>query len=137
MPSPKVVVGTAILRGTGSGTEVLAAQRISPPALAGMWEFVGGKVEPDEDEIQALRRECREELGVEIALGERVGDDIEIVGGGATLRVWTARITAGEPRPTEHGELRWLSAEQLYDVPWLPADVPIVAALQARLNGAS
>lgn len=136
MPSLQVVVGAAILRGTGSGAEVLAAQRISPAALAGRWEFVGGKVEPDEDEVRALRRECREELGVEIAVGDRVGDDIEIVGRGATLRVWTARITAGEPRATEHGDLRWLSAEALYAVAWLPADLPIVAALQAQLKGA-
>jgi 8-oxo-dGTP diphosphatase len=133
MVVPVLVVGAALLRGTGDETEVLAAQRMSPAFLAGMWEFVGGKVETGETEIAALRRECREEIGVEIEVGERVGPEVEIVGRGAMLSVWTARISVGEPVPTEHHELRWLTLHELFDVPWLPADVPIVAALARHL----
>ena len=135
MSPPKVVVGAAILRGAGEQLQVLAAQRMLPPELAGMWEFVGGKVDEGEDELQALHRECREEIGVELAIGDRAGQDVAIGNAGFILRVWTARITAGTPHPSEHSELRWLALTQLYDVPWLPADLPVVAAVRALMEG--
>src|SRR6266545_5054036 len=77
MGDPLVVVGAAIL----DGGRLLAAQRGEPPALAGGWELPGGKVEPGESEEDALVRECREELGVEIALGKRVGGDWPLANG--------------------------------------------------------
>lgn len=133
---PAVVVGAAIVRGAGRSAEVLAAQRAHPAALAGWWEFPGGKVEPGESERAALVRECAEELGVVVDVGVRVGDDVEVVGGGAVLRVWTATLTGGQPHATEHGDLRWLAVDQLDSVPWLPADVPVVAALRRLLLAA-
>lgn len=133
MEFPKVVVGAAILRSSDRGTEVLAAERMGPAEMAGGWEFVGGKVEPGETDVGALIRECREELDVDIVVGDRVGDDALLSGGDAILRVWTARITSGEPRSNEHSALRWLTAAELYDVAWLPADLPIVSALLALL----
>ena len=131
MTNPRLVVGAAILRGHGGAVEVLAAQRLAPPELAGRWEFVGGKVDAGESDHQALQRECFEEIGVELAVGDRIGADVGIGSNGFVLRVWLARITRGQPSPTEHSELRWLSPSTLYDVDWLPADLPIVAALHA------
>jgi len=122
------IVGAAILR----GGRVLAAQRAEPAALAGGWEFPGGKVEEGESDETALLRECREELAVDIELGHRLGTDIT-VNGSAVLRVWTARIINGEPVAVEHAELRWLSLAELADVAWLPADLPLVAALRHLL----
>src|SRR3954452_20272603 len=84
-----VVVGAPIL----DGHRLLAARRNEPPALAGGWELPGGKVEPGEDDRSALVRECREELGVEIALGERVGADWPMPGD-HLLRVWTATVVS-------------------------------------------
>lgn len=135
MTAPRIVVGAAILRVAGGVPRVLAAERSAPSSLAGFWEFAGGKVDAGEEDVDALVRECREELGVRVVVGVRVGEDIELSGGGAILRVWTCRIADGEPEPvsTEHSSLRWLSATELYDVAWLPADLPIVAALQALL----
>lgn len=134
---PAVVVGAAIVRGSPPYAEVLAAQRALPVALAGFWEFPGGKVEAGESELTALVREVAEELGVDIEVGERVGDDVEVVGGGAVLRVWLARILAGDPHPKEHAALRWLGPDELSAVPWLPPDVPVVAALAALLTAQS
>ncbi|MEV7012501.1 (deoxy)nucleoside triphosphate pyrophosphohydrolase [Streptosporangium sp. NPDC051022] len=127
----KVVVGAAIVDGNG---RLLAAQRADPPELAGGWEFPGGKVDPGEDDRTALIRECQEELGVVVEAGEQVGGDWPLAGG-YVLRVWLAEIVAGEPVAREHLDLRWLTMDELYDVQWLPADLPIVRAVQGRLDG--
>jgi len=126
----KVVVGAAIVDGDG---RLLAAQRADPPELAGGWELPGGKVDPGEDEHTALVRECQEELGVLIEVGERVGGDWALAGG-YVLRVWLAVVAEGRPEAREHLDLRWLAEGELYDVAWLPADLPIVRAVQGRLN---
>jgi len=125
-----VIVGAAIL----DGGRVLACSRLAPPEVAGMWEFPGGKVDPGETEQEALIRECIEELGVRIEVFDRIGDDIPLTHGRAVLKVWTARLLDGVPYPHEHGELRWLAADELDSVPWLPADAPIVTALRAYLD---
>jgi 8-oxo-dGTP diphosphatase len=125
------VVGAAILDGRG---RLLAAQRSAPPDLAGRWELPGGKVEDGEDEQAALVRECHEELGVEVTLGARVGGDWPI-GEAGVLRVWLARVVAGEPRALEHLAVRWLAADAVLTVPWLPADLPAVRAVRRLVDG--
>ena len=113
---------------------LLACERSHPPELAGGWEFPGGKVEPGESERAALVRECVEELGVRVEVGDRVGPDVEIADG-AVLRAFTVRLVNGTmPQPLEHAALRWLGADELGSVPWLPADRPIVAALSVLLG---
>lgn len=123
-------MGAAIVR---SGL-VLACERAEPEALAGRWEFPGGKVEPGETEVVALVRECEEELDVTIEVGPRVGDDIVLGHGGAVLRVYLASLLRGEPKPLEHASLRWLAVDELNSVDWLPADAPIVEALKEDLH---
>ncbi|UWP83724.1 (deoxy)nucleoside triphosphate pyrophosphohydrolase [Dactylosporangium fulvum] len=123
---PRIIVGAAII----SDGRVLACERAQPPEMAGKWEFPGGKVDPGETEEQALVRECQEELGVEIEVGQRVGADISMLNGSAILRVYLATlVNRAQPVPLEHSDLRWLSHDELDSVPWLPADAPIVAAL--------
>jgi 8-oxo-dGTP diphosphatase len=122
-----IVVGAAIVR----DRRVLAARRSAPRAVAGGWEFPGGKVEPGESEIDALVRECREELGVEIRVGALLG---AVAPGGFVLRVYRAALVDGEPRPLQdHDELRWLPATDLDAVPWLPADAPLLPPVRALL----
>lgn len=126
----QVVVGAAIIDGS---RRVLAAQRSAPAALAGFWELPGGKVDAGETEVDALVRECREELDVTIELIHRVGDDLPI-GAHGVLRVWSARIVAGELRAVEHAALRWVHAHELDSLHWLPADRPLVPHLHALLD---
>jgi len=128
-PQRQVVVGAAIV----DGERVLAAQRAEPPALAGLWEFPGGKVDPGETDEAALVRECSEELGVEIMLGARIGRDWPI-GEYGVLRVWLAAVAAGELTAREHSELRWLRVDELDDVEWIPADRAIVERLAGMLR---
>ncbi|MEO3872606.1 NUDIX domain-containing protein [Nonomuraea sp. B12E4] len=126
-----VVVVAAVI--VGSGGRVLAAQRAEPPALAGGWEFPGGKVEPGEAEEVALVRECREELGVEVVVGERVGGDWPL-SDGYVVRVWLCSLPAGEPEAKEHLALRWLGPGEYYDVEWLQADLNVMKTVENLLQ---
>lgn len=128
MSVKQVVVGAAIL----DGDRLLAAQRAYPEKLAGKWELPGGKVDPGESDEAALVRECREELGVEVSLGRRVGRDWPI-GDTAVMRVWLAAIADGSPEAREHSALRWLTVDELHDVDWLTPDLPIVEKLASLL----
>jgi 8-oxo-dGTP diphosphatase len=128
------VVGAALVRQEpGGGRSVLASRRTEPPALAGRWEFPGGKVEPGENDEQALLRELREELRVEAEVGARLGGDLPI-GSTAVLRVYLCRLVSGEPQLVDHDEHRWLSAAELLDVPWIPIDLPLVEELRSLLT---
>ncbi|MER6581674.1 (deoxy)nucleoside triphosphate pyrophosphohydrolase [Nonomuraea sp. NPDC001023] len=125
-----IVVAAVIV---APGGRVLAAQRAAPAALAGGWEFPGGKVDPGESEVAALVRECREELGVEIAVGARVGEDWAL-SEGYVMRVWLATLTSGTPEAREHLALRWLGPGEYYDVEWLGADLPIMKTVESLLQ---
>jgi 8-oxo-dGTP diphosphatase len=131
------VVGAALV----DGDRVLVAQRAGGP-YDGYWEFPGGKVEPGEDHLAALVREIGEELGVAVVpqafLGEVVLDGVVAGGvpGASTLRVWSAHVAAGgQLTAHEHAELRWLTAEQLGELDWIPADRPLLPAVRALLAG--
>jgi 8-oxo-dGTP diphosphatase len=121
-------------------SRLLVARRSAPEALAGLWEFPGGKVESGEEPEAALARELLEELGIGVALGAELPSHAP---GGwplndrASMRVWFAEVSRGEPQPLEdHDELRWVALDNHDDVlglPWIPADFPIVRALLAAL----
>jgi len=128
-PRPLVpVVAAALFDAAG---HVLIAQRPAGKALAGRWEFPGGKVAAGESERDALVRELREELGVEViaarpymrlthAYEER---DVE-------LSLWIVERFLGEPRPLDAQALKWVAAAQLPAEDILEADRPFVAALR-------
>src|SRR4051812_18200755 len=114
----------------GESPRVFASQRSYPPDLSVRWEIPGGKAHYGEKDIDALVRECREELGVEVRPTQRLGGDV-MVGAQSVLRVWWAELLRGEPTALEHRALRWLGRDEIDDVAWLPSDAPVVAALHA------
>ncbi len=87
----QIVVAGAII----AESKVLVAQRVRPPALAGRWELPGGKVAAGESESDALARELAEELGVDVTVGPRLGDDVEL---NATTTLRAYRVNAGARR---------------------------------------
>ena len=127
-----LVVGVAVVR----AGRVLAARRSYPADAAGRWEFPGGKVDDDETPDAALVREIAEELGCTIAVTDwlepevRIRDDL-------VLRVGVGVLVDGEPVPRhgDHDAVRWLGADQLDQVDWLPADRPFTGLLAKRLGG--
>src|SRR3954451_6963136 len=121
--SPRVVVAAIII----AGGRVLACERSATPEVAGRWEFPGGQVEPGETDQAPLARECAEDLGVRVEVGERFGPDVPLAHGRAVLRVFRVMLLDGDqPQALEHTAMRWLSPDELNTVPWLPADRPIV-----------
>jgi 8-oxo-dGTP diphosphatase len=133
------VVAVALVDDLARPTRLLAARRTEPPALAGGWEFPGGKVDPGEDPVAAVHREVAEELGVEVALGDRLHGPLERgrwpLGDRYAMTVWWAVVTRGRAAPIEdHDAVRWLQADELYAVPWLPADLPVVDVVAQALR---
>ncbi|RJQ71490.1 (deoxy)nucleoside triphosphate pyrophosphohydrolase [Pseudonocardiaceae bacterium YIM PH 21723] len=117
---------------------LLAAQRSEPPSMAGKWELPGGKVEQGESDADALARECLEELGATVLVGEKVGPDLPL-NPPWVLRTYAGSLTPGSaaPQALEHLALRWLSADELDDVDWLDADWALLPDLRKLLNSPS
>lgn len=90
------------------------------------WEFPGGKVEAGESPEEALRREIREELEVEVNVGDLI-DTIEYdyPAFHLSMKCYACTIAGGSPHLLEHEAARWLSADQLDSVAWLPADITL------------
>lgn len=119
------------------GARVLLSQRKSGTHLAGAWEFPGGKVEPGEDPRDALARELREELGIDV----EVGDPVEITFHryamkSVLLLFFAAKRRAGsaEPSAVDVAAVRWAGVEELRDEEFPPADVAVLAKVRLQLQ---
>jgi 8-oxo-dGTP diphosphatase len=123
------VVGVAILE----EGRLLAARRSHPPALAGLWELPGGKLEPGEELEAAAVREIDEELDCVVQV-TGVLDGTSPISDHLHLRVVTARLVARDPVPREHDAVRWLRADELDEVSWSAADVAFLDGLRDLLG---
>jgi 8-oxo-dGTP diphosphatase len=127
-PEPLEVVGAVIVDVNGA---ILCALRGPGRALAGHWEFPGGKIAEGESAEEALVREIQEELGCTITVGDMVADHVHAYPAvEIRLRTYWSRLTTGMPVATEHVELRWVKPALLEALKWAPADVPSVEVLK-------
>ena len=112
------------------GDRFLICQRPAHKARGLLWEFVGGKLEAGETRQQALIRECREELAVEISVGdvfmEVVHEYPDLL---VRLTLFHAAIVDGTPQMLEHNDLRWIRVEEIPQFDFCPADVDILKKL--------
>jgi 8-oxo-dGTP diphosphatase len=129
-PSPSIhVVAGAEFDAAG---RVLLAQRPAGRPMAGGWEFPGGKLEADEDRLEGLKRELREELGIEahrasplISYQHQYAERLVF------LDLWLVHEYSGEPQPFDAQALRWVTLDELDSVGLLEADRPMIGALRA------
>lgn len=109
----------------------LICQRPANKARGLLWEFVGGKLEADETKEQALIRECREELGVTLSVGDIFMDvtheypDLTV-----HLTLYHATISKGVPQRLEHNDIRWITVQEIPQYTFCPADEEIIKKLQ-------
>lgn len=109
------------------GDRFMICRRPANKGNALLWEFVGGKLEPGETHQQALIRECREELGITVEVGDEFCDvyhqypDIYV-----HLVVFNARIAEGTPRLLEHCGLEWITPQEIKNYAFCPADKDIL-----------
>ncbi len=98
------------------------------------WEFVGGKVEPGESKEQALIRECQEELGVTLEVGEEFGDSSHDYGDiHVHLTLMSAKIISGEIQMLEHNDIRWITPKEIPQYDFCPADRDFLLKLQKKM----
>lgn len=128
---PIVLVAAAAL--VDPDGRVLIARRPPGKAMAGLWEFPGGKVHDGETPEAALVRELQEEIGVDtqrsclapIAFASHSYDDFHLL-----MPLFVCRVWKGNPAPREGQELTWVRPARLGDYPMPAADIPLVAMLR-------
>jgi len=105
----------------------LICQRPENKARALLWEFVGGKVEAGETREEALIRECREELAITLCVGDLFMDVIhEYPDITVHLSLFNAVIAEGIPQKLEHKDIRWITAQEIPQYAFCPADTEIL-----------
>jgi 8-oxo-dGTP diphosphatase len=113
---------------------VLITRRAAGQAHAGWWEFPGGKIEAGESPEECLRRELKEELGIDTHIGSQLAESIyEYETGSIRLLAYEVTILEGEIRLTVHEEALWASLSDLSSFMLLPADRPIAEAISGRI----
>lgn len=125
-----LVVAAALVDGEG---RVLVQRRPPGRSMEGLWEFPGGKVEPDERPEAALVRELEEELGIEVdaaALTPAVFASADNGGRQMLLLLYLCRQWRGEPRPLDATKLAWIHPADMVGLPMPPADEPLIPLLE-------
>lgn len=131
-----LVVAVAL---TDESGRILVQKRPEGKSLPGLWEFPGGKVEPDEAPERSLSRELREELGIAVSVAdltpacfasEPLGERHLV------LLLYTCARWSGDPEPRHADEVRWVTLEEMRSLPMPPADRPLLELLDVLMSPA-
>lgn len=132
-PPPSIDVAIALIQREG---RYLVAQRGPGSHLAGAWEFPGGKREAGEAWEACLRRELREELGIEATVGELVESfGFDYPERAVQIRVFACELTGGEPEGQDGQPVRWMTAEELARARYPAANKPLIDRLLKMNHG--
>lgn len=128
-PLPHKKIGVAVI--LNDRGQILIDRRPEKGLLGGLWEFPGGKIEPNETVQECIKREIDEELGIEIAVGEHlITIDHVYSHFRVTLTVHYCRHIDGEPQPIECDEIRWVTLAEIDQFPFPKANSQIIEALR-------
>jgi 8-oxo-dGTP diphosphatase len=126
----RIHVVAALIPDPKDGRRYLVQQRLPDKSRANLWEFPGGKVEPGETEAEALKRECHEELAVDLEVGAKLWSTVhaytDLV---VELVLLAATIRQGEPQPLGAQALRFCTPAEMKGLPFCEADLPLLDAL--------
>lgn|SRR5690554_731073 len=121
---PYVKVVCAIIH---KQNKILAVQRSEKMVLPFKWEFPGGKIEHEESEVECIKREVKEELEIEIQVGQRLTPSLhEYPNFKIKLIPYMADYKSGSLKLNEHSQHLFLEKEELRELDWAEADIPIV-----------
>ncbi|MFD2256976.1 (deoxy)nucleoside triphosphate pyrophosphohydrolase [Luteolibacter algae] len=116
---------------------ILACRRGLDRHLGGLWEFPGGKVEPGETGEDALIRELREELQIDVEVGTALRSAVEWTDGQVSIRLrgyWCRISDNASPFALEHEELKWCTCDELKTLDWAEADIPLMTEISASFR---
>jgi mutator protein MutT len=131
MPTPDIIAVSAGL--VFRAGKLLITQRLAKDHLGGLWEFPGGKLEPGETYEISLVRELREELGIEVAVGELVETiEHDYPGKSVRLKFFRCRLLENEPQPLGCAAVAWITRDQLSQYEFPPADERLLEQIRRR-----
>ena len=135
-PLPHKQIGVAVI--TDEQGNVLIDRRKQEGLLGGLWEFPGGKIEPGEAVEDCVRREIKEELDIEIEVGDRlITIEHAYTHFKVTLNVFNCTHISGEPKPLECDEIKWVTLDEIDEYPFPKANSQIIAALRSQAKAKS
>lgn len=128
-PLPHRLIGVAVI--WNSQGQVLIDKRPQNGLLGGLWEFPGGKLEPGETIPDCIHREIKEELGIDIEVGDRlITIQHAYTHFSVTLSVYHCRHLSGQPQPLACDEVRWVTLDEIDQYPFPKANTQIITALR-------
>ncbi|MEC4806143.1 MAG: A/G-specific adenine glycosylase [Jaaginema sp. PMC 1079.18] len=130
-PLPHKKIGVAVIRDENG--KILIDRRLEEGLLGGMWEFPGGKIEPGETVQDCIKREIKEEIGIDIAVEDHlITINHAYTHFKITLNVYFCRHLAGEPQTIECQEIRWVTLDEIDQYPFPKANTRIIEALREQ-----
>jgi A/G-specific adenine glycosylase len=135
-PLPHKQIGVAVI--TDAQGNILIDRRKQEGLLGGLWEFPGGKIEPGERVEDCVRREIKEELGIEIEVGDRlITIEHAYTHFKVTLNVFSCKHLSGEPQPIECDEVKWVTLDEIDQYPFPKANSQIIEAIRQQAHNST
>ncbi len=127
--TPHKIIGVGVIRNHQG--EILIDRRLQSGEMGGFWEFPGGKIKPDESVEDCVKREIKEELGIEVVVGERITTiNHNYATFKITLLVHHCQYLSGEPQTIECEEIRWVTVEEIDQYTFPEANIKIIDILK-------